>query len=161
MMKNAIERTYYSGPAIDGITDADTRDFLERNGLPTHHLLFDADPAAPAGVSPHGNSAVSLGEVSGGRLCVDQRTGEAYVAGTHGGTWYANRTVRQFALSLAKFDEMNPFYGPGDEDEVLEAAVQQLVAALTTIDPSALSAPGTHWQDLVADVINGDYIAEE
>ncbi|MEV0134848.1 SUKH-4 family immunity protein [Dactylosporangium sp. NPDC050688] len=160
-MENGIGRTFYAGPAIDGIADPDTRDLLVCNGLPTEDLIFEADPAADVVISPYGTPAVCLGQVSGGRLCVDPRSGEVFVSGTYGGTWYVNKTVRQFALSLAKFDEMVPFHERNADDEVMDAAVAKLVAALTAIDPSALSIPGTHWQDIVADVADGDYGAEE
>ena len=151
-------RTLYTASQVERIKDPETRKFLTHQGLPAVDLILEEDSSAGPIDFPDGTEAVCFGNVAGGRLCVDPETGEVFVAGDfRGAKWHVNKTIQQFALSLEKFDSMYPFYPRNSEDGVIEEAVARFSAALDVIDDTALGSPGTHWNNIMFDIGNGDY----
>lgn len=162
MSDQTSERIRYPEQDVLALSESDGRLVLTEVGVPRDHLLFGANESLRREVTASGRTCLRIGEVgSGDGLFVDEKSGEILFIGAHDGNeWHVNRSLRQFIQSLDLFEDSYLFYGANSAIDVREAAVSQLRAALTTVDPTSTRDEPGFWNTVLFDVGVGDYADE-
>lgn len=156
----------FDADAVAVLRDEASRDFLIDTGLPDSHLLFTA--ALPEtrmiryGAGPAKELLVIGSSDPLASFGIDIVTGSVNLVHSQDlSVLHVNSSVLRFAKCLERFAEGCPFGSANAELELLEHLAEAFGRELTAIDPSALEEDPGFWNDILFDIANSDYAADQ
>lgn len=156
----------FSADAVAVLRDEGSRNFLVDVGLTDTHLLFTAAQPGAMTVSDEAGKLRKFLKIGSSDPLADfgidiDTEAVVLVNDQDLSIWHVNSSIQSFAKCLERFTDDCPFGGADVEPEELESLAAAFGRELTAIDPSSLEEDPGFWHDILFDIANGDYSADQ